>query len=68
MGDARIQKRGLAQAVRNACLEAARDGYQQAAIAGLCHEGAMEAALDAIRMLDLDALLAGLETAPAKIS
>ncbi|HEX5340401.1 MAG TPA: acetyltransferase [Gammaproteobacteria bacterium] len=49
----------LAGAVRAACLEAAREGYEQAAIAGLCHEGAVEASLDAIQMLDLEALLAG---------
>lgn len=47
----------LVDAVRQACLEAARDGYEQAALAGLCHEGAMEASLDAIRALKLDKLL-----------
>lgn len=49
------------KAVRDACLEAAREAYQQAAIAGLCHEGAVEASLDAIRMLNLDAVLAELD-------
>ncbi len=49
----------LAAAVREACVAAARAGYERAALAGLCHEGAMEASLDAIRALDLDALLAG---------
>jgi hypothetical protein len=49
----------LAQAVREACLKAAREAYEQAAIAGLCHEGAVEASLDAIRALDLKALLKG---------
>lgn len=52
----------LADAVRQACLEAARDGYEQAALAGLCHEGAMEASLDAIRALKLDELLTGMVT------
>jgi hypothetical protein len=47
----------LAERIRQACLEAARQGYEEAAVAGLCHEGAMEAALGAIEMLDLDALL-----------
>jgi len=47
--------------VQNACLEAARDGYERAAIAGLCHEGAVELSLDAIRSLDVAAVLAGLE-------
>ena len=49
---------GLADAVRNACVKAALDGYEQAQIAGLCQEGAWECAVDAIRMLDLKAILA----------
>jgi len=47
----------LAAAVRNACVLAALDGYERAQIAGLCQEGAWEAAVDAMRMLDLSALL-----------
>jgi hypothetical protein len=43
----------VAAAVRAACLRAAQDAYEQAASDGLCHEGAWEAALDAIRSLDL---------------
>ena len=48
--------RRLIEAVRRACIDAAVDGYEQASIAGLCHEGAFEAALSAIRRADLDAL------------
>ncbi|NJD35313.1 MAG: acetyltransferase [Betaproteobacteria bacterium] len=48
----------LAAAVRKACVLAALDGYERAQIAGLCQEGAWEAAVDAMRMLDLDALVA----------
>ncbi len=51
------ESRRLAEAVRDACLEAARRGYEEAATSGLCHEGAVEASLDAIRMLDLKAML-----------
>jgi hypothetical protein len=51
----------LAEAVRAACLEAARQGYEQASTSGLCHEGAVEASLGAVSMLDLKALLAALE-------
>ena len=51
----------LAEAVRSACLKAAREGYQQAAASGLCHEGAVEASLGAVSMLDLEILLAALE-------
>ncbi|HET7650305.1 MAG TPA: acetyltransferase [Gammaproteobacteria bacterium] len=54
------------EAVRAACLEAAREGYEQAAMAGLCHEGAMEASLDAIRMVDVKAVLAALEPGSPK--
>lgn len=48
----------LAEAVRTACIEAAKDGYQNAAMAGLCHDGAWEAAIGAIQMLDVDAVIA----------
>ncbi|MCK9381469.1 MAG: hypothetical protein M0P95_10450 [Sulfuritalea sp.] len=47
----------LAEAVRIACVQAALDGYERAQIAGLCHEGAWECAVDAIRMLDLRTVL-----------
>jgi hypothetical protein len=52
-----IERQELAEAIRNACVQAALDGYQNAAIAGLCHEGAWEAAINAIQMLDLDAVI-----------
>lgn len=44
----------LAEEVREACIEAAISGYQNAAISGLCAEGAFEAAISAIRMLDVN--------------
>lgn len=47
----------VAQAVREACIRAALEGYENAATSGLCHEGAREAAVSAMRMLDLDAVL-----------
>jgi hypothetical protein len=53
-----ISRRELAEAIRDACVAAARAGYEDAATAGLCHEGAWEAALGAIQRLDLAALLA----------
>lgn len=46
-----------AEAVRAACIEAALEGYERAQIAGLCQAGAWEAAVDAIRLLDLSPLL-----------
>lgn len=47
----------LAGRVRTACVLAALDGYERAQIAGLCQEGAWEAAIDAMRMIDLKAVL-----------
>ena len=43
--------------VRNACIQAALEGYEQAQIAGLCQEGAWECAVDAMRMVDLKEIL-----------
>ncbi len=47
----------IAEAVRKACVQAARQGYERAAADGLCDEGALEVALDAIHSLDLEKLL-----------
>ena len=54
-GDVRL----LAEAVRQACLDAARAALETASLSGLCREGAEEAALDAIRALDLAKILPG---------
>jgi len=48
----------IARTVREACVAAAKQAYEQAAISGLCDEGALEAAIGAIETLDLEALLA----------
>ena len=53
-------KQQIAEAVREACLKAARDGYENAGISGLCEEGRWECALGAIRSLDLAAVIAGI--------
>ncbi|MEX2585544.1 MAG: acetyltransferase [Balneolaceae bacterium] len=47
----------LAEAVRQACIKAAAEGFQDASIQGLCQEGAVEAAISAIEMMDLKALI-----------
>ena len=47
----------LAEAIRTACAQAAQQGYERAAADGLCDEGALEVALDAIRSLDIESLL-----------
>ena len=41
--------------IRDALIRAALDGYEQAAISGLCEEGRWEAAISAMRRLDLAA-------------
>lgn len=51
------EARQVAEAVRTACVRAALDGYEQAGMDGLCHEGAWEAAVDAIRSLDLNGII-----------
>jgi len=53
------ERRRLARAVREACVQAALAAYEEAGIAGLCHEGAWECAVSAIRRLDLEPLVAG---------
>ena len=47
----------IAEAVRAACVSAAQASYEQAAADGLCDEGAWEVAIDAMRSLDVDAVL-----------
>jgi hypothetical protein len=47
----------IAETIRAACLQAAQQGYERAAADGLCDEGALEVALDAIRSLDIESLL-----------
>jgi hypothetical protein len=48
----------LAEAIRRACIAAALEAHEQAGISGLCQEGRWEVAIEAIRSLDLGALLA----------
>jgi hypothetical protein len=47
----------LARVVREACVRAALDAYEQAGVSGLCVEGRWELAVDAVRSLDLDAVV-----------
>jgi len=49
----------LANAVREHCITAAQEGFQDASIQGLCTEGAMEAAISAMHRLDLNQVIAG---------
>lgn len=47
----------LAEKIRQTCLEAARDGFRDASMSGLCSEGASEAATSAIQNLNLKKLV-----------
>lgn len=51
----------LAEAVREACIAAALAGYEDAGMSGLCHEGRWECAISAMRIVDLESVLASLE-------
>jgi len=55
MTDATPGQTGLraAEAVRDACVRVWREAFEQASLSGLCAEGAAEAALGAVRSLDL---------------
>jgi len=52
----------LAETVRQACIDAARAGFQEAKMAGLCDEGAWENAIGAIEMMDVDGIIARKES------
>lgn len=47
----------LANYISEACIRAAREGFTNASIQGLCQEGAMEAAISAMQSLDLSELI-----------
>jgi hypothetical protein len=47
-----------AERIRAALIRAALDGYERAAMSGLCCEGAWETAISAMRQADLRAALA----------
>ena len=51
------EQQQLAETIRVACIQAALAGYEDASISGLCHEGAWECAIDAIRSLNINAII-----------
>lgn len=54
----------LVAQVRDASLQAALTGYEDAWISGLCGKGALEAAIGSIRQIDLNTILRQVETEP----
>ncbi|MBP9654390.1 MAG: hypothetical protein KBE19_08370 [Rhodocyclaceae bacterium] len=53
--------RDIAEAVRRACVETALAAYEDAQVRGLCREGAWEVAIEAVRSLDIAAVVAATE-------
>ena len=52
-----INLNNFAKGIRDACLEAVLQEYEDAGVQGLCAEGRWEAAVGALRTLDLAPLL-----------
>ena len=55
----------MAEAVRQACITAALQAYDEAGVSGLCHEGRWAYAVDAMRGLPLPPLVEALLRAAA---
>lgn len=47
----------LAKTIQNTCIKEAKSGFRDASIRGLCSEGAMEAAISAIQMIDVEKIV-----------
>ena len=54
----------MAEAVRQACLAAALQAYDETGVSGLCHEGRWEYAVDVMRALPLRPLIEALGRVP----
>ena len=52
-----MEPEDLAKRIRDTCLEAALQAYEDAGMQGLCAEGRWEAAIGALKTLDLAPLL-----------
>ncbi|MCC6877307.1 MAG: hypothetical protein IT378_23580 [Sandaracinaceae bacterium] len=51
-------ERARAEAIRRACVELLLEAYEDGGLAGLCHEGRFELAVDRLRAAPIEALLA----------
>ena len=47
----------IAEKIRDACIKAAREGFMDASMSGLCTEGAMEASISAMQSLQIESLI-----------
>lgn len=48
----------LVTAIRDSCFSAAAAAYEDASVDGLCHDGAWECALEAMRAIDFESVIA----------
>jgi hypothetical protein len=55
----------LAKRIRDACLEAVLQAYEDAGVQGLCAEGRWEVAVGALKTVDLTPLLREFKNPPA---
>lgn len=53
----RYEMNRVAEEVRSACIEAMKEGFQDASMSGLCTEGAVEAAIGAVQSLNLEKII-----------
>lgn len=47
-------KKDRVEKIRQACIQAAQEAYEDAGLRGLCHEGRWELAIDAMKQAKLD--------------
>lgn len=52
----------IAEEVKKACLDAAKEGFREASMSGLCTEGAIEAAVGSIQTVDLEKIISQLSS------
>ncbi len=48
----------IAKTVQEACIQAAKEGFNDASMSGICSEGAIEAAIGAMQSMDVEAIVA----------
>ncbi|MEZ4618294.1 MAG: hypothetical protein R2867_22650 [Caldilineaceae bacterium] len=56
-----IEQHQIAEVVRQACIAAALAAYEDAGMNGLCHEGRWECSVDAMRALNIEAIVEQIE-------
>ncbi len=59
--------RQTADLVKRECIKTALEAYETASQSGVCHEGAWECAIDAMKSLDIEELLTSLLGSKGKI-